>query len=155
MSSTSTSVVPEHREWGCSCPQAVLFHASHGSSWLVLKHLKDAHTDGSCSPGYERLHVGPALLQRRPVTEPTLSYTQPTSPNRGGQTRSTWTASYTRQSDGTPVGLILGEAQPWAVCLVYASRCLKSGGQLSPSFQIRRVTSWYGRSEVKITGCTG
>lgn len=109
----------------------------------------------SCSPGYQRLHVGPALLQRRPVTEPTLSYTQPTSPHRGGQTRSTWTASYTRQSDGTPVGLILGEAQPWAVCLVYASRCLKSGGQLSPSFQIRRVTSWYGRSEVKITGCTG
>lgn len=152
MSSASTSVVPEDGEWGCWCPQA-----SHGSSLIVLKHLKDAHTDGSCSPGCQRLRVGHTLLKRRLTTssqQPTLSHTQPTSPNHGGQTQSTWTSSYTWQRDGTLDGLILGEAQPRVIRLVSAPCCLRSGGQLSPNFQIRRVTSWFGRSEAKISGCT-
>lgn len=154
MSSTSTSVVPEDREWGCWCPQT-----SCGSSLIVLKHLKDAYTDGSCSPGCQRLRVGPALLKRRPATssqQPTLSHTQPTSPNLWWPSWpwSTWTSSYTRQRDGTLDGLILGEAQPWVVRLVSASCCLKSGGQLCPNFRIHRVTSWFGRSEAKISGCT-
>jgi len=43
-------------------PKAVLLHASYESSWLVLKHLKDAHGDGSCSPRCRSLR---ALVKRR------------------------------------------------------------------------------------------
>lgn len=117
----------------------MLLRVSHESSWLVPKHLKDAHADGSCSPRCRSLC---ALIKRRAATSsvrsqrPTLTWPAPhggswfahtshsTSPPKAGQRWSTQTVLHSRQSDGTPVGLIQGGAQdavpisrrPFGVC---------------------------------------
>lgn len=138
----------------------MLLHVSHESSWLVLKHLKGAHADGSCSPRCRSLC---ALIKRRAAMSsvrsqrPTLTASphrargrvhrcswfahtsHSTSPPKAGQMWSTQTVLHSRQSDGTPIGLILGGAQdtvsisrrPFGVCLFSP---LRNGGRLGPRF---------------------
>lgn len=138
----------------------MLLHVSHESSWLVLKHLKGAHADGSCSPRCRSLC---ALIKRRAATSsvrsqrPTLTASphrargrvhrcswfahtsHSTSPPKAGQMWSTQTVLHSRQSDRTPIGLILSGAQdtvsisrrPFGVCLFLP---LRNGGRLDPRF---------------------
>lgn len=139
------------RSPGCAALHVFLAHAEPPQGclrrWFLLspvpKPLCSIQEEGS----NELYHISAAHARSGDDTSPSLPHgrvhpcsqfahvTQPSSPNHSGQTWSTQTAPYPRQSDRTPIGLNLGGAQdtadgsPSFWCLP-----LKNSGQLGPSF---------------------